>query len=148
MKTMTMTDSNDAAPPAARPGRWRPWLALLLVVGLGLINLLFGLAGLGGSAAVRQAGFGVLNVAAGALLLGLGVAALTRRRRNARLAALTLFVAAGIFVLQSGAEVIDVARGGDENAQTRIAGLLLRLLVFVPLIAGGAASVRRESQEP
>jgi predicted permease len=134
-------------PAAERTARWRLWIALLLVLGLGQINFFVGLAGLLGSTVVRQmvqqAGYGVLNVAAGALLLGLGGIALALWRRNSRAARLAFYLAAGVFTLVSGAEVIGIARGDDENAAARITGVLLRLLVFVPLIAGGASAATR-----
>ncbi len=142
-------DANATAPAAERTARWRLWIALLLVLGLGAINLIVGLAGLRGIASVRHAGFGSLNATAGALLLGLGIVALAVRRRGAdRAARLAFYFAAGVFTLVSGAEVIAVARGGDENAGARITGVLLRLLVFVPLIAGGAnaASLVRKQE--
>lgn len=138
-----MTTGNKAALAAAasieRSARWRLWVALLLVLGLGFINLIVGLAGLLGSAPARHAGFGILNAAAGAMLLGFGAHALAWRRRGAP-PALSFYLAAAVFALVSGAEVIAVARGGDENAATRIAGVLVRLLVFVPLITGGASA--------
>jgi len=145
-----MTSDNDAgavAPAAERTARWRLWIALLLVLGLGLVNLLVGLAGLLGSTAVRaagrQAGYGSLNVVVGVLLLGLGSVALTRWRRDGRAAALAFYLATGVFTLLSGYQVIAVARGGNKDALTDVAGLLLRLLVFVPLIAGGASAAAR-----
>jgi hypothetical protein len=141
-----MTSDNDAdatAPAAERTTRWRLWIALLLVLGLGFLNLIVGLAGLRGIALVRHAGFGILNAAAGALLLGLGTVVLVYWRRKVRAARLAFYLAAGVFTLVSGAEVIVIARGGDENAAARITGVLLRLLVFVPLIAGGASAATR-----
>ena len=148
-KSMTVPASSSSgssvatSPKAIRAARWRFGIAVALVLGLALVNLAVGvLASALGNAAARDlvggTGSGHITVlAAGGVFLALGLIALVGRWPGA------FWLAAALFIGVTFKQVVDVARQSDENTLVNTAGLLLRLIVFVPLIAGGAGALAR-----
>lgn len=163
---MTFPASSAAtdAPPSAleqqggrnvavlRRARWRLGIALALVFGLALANLIVGLAAgapFNNSLARELAGSSATGARfltlAGAVFFALGLIAVLGRRSPG-----AFYLAAVLFAGVTFKQVVDVAAaarqggGGDGDAAlVNTAGLLLRLVVFVPLIAGGAGALKR-----
>jgi len=114
----------------------------VLVFGLALVNLSLGLAGGLGVTAMQSLEIGYDVALVGGRYLALGVLAWRRRWTPA------FWLAAGLFALEGFAQVVGVVRQNSPSLFAQLAGLLLRLVVLVPLIAWGAAATRAERNQP
>lgn len=139
LSTAGLADPADARPRRSlRALRLRRGLALLLIFGLGAGNLAAGLAaGPFSQAGARAAGYGPYNLFVGALFIALGLLAAVARWSPA------FWLAAALAAGDAFYTVVLVSRQqGAGDLGVRIAGLVLRLIVLVPLIAGGAGATR------